>query len=290
LLAYSVAFNLLAGLHLQAQLQCGLGSALQEKGRVDEAITHYQRALEIESCNTSALCDLGSALLQKGKIEEAFPKFQKALQIQPDFAQAHNNLGNALMLSGRVDDAIAHFQKAVEIQADYADAHYNLGDALLLKGRVDEAITHYQTALQIKPEYAEAQNNLGNALLQKGRVAEAIPHFQKALQIRPDDPIFQNNLAWQLATAPEASLRDGGRALELARRANTLTGGANPVILRTLAAACAQAGLFPEAVATGQKALRAAQAQSNTGLAAALQSELKLYQAGGAFHGPIQTH
>ena len=84
----------------------------------------------------------------------------------------------------------------------------------------------------------------GGALFQKGNVGEAIAQFQKALQINPDDLQVQNNLAWILATAPQASLRNGNKAVELARQANELTGGKNPIILHTLAAAFAEAGQF----------------------------------------------
>ena len=183
-----------------------------------------------------------------------------------------------------MDEAIAHFQKALQIKPDFAEAHYNLGNALLQKGKVDEAIAHFQRALQIKPDYAEAHYNLGNALLQKGNVDEAIAHFQKALQIKPDYAEAQNNLAWVLATCPQASLRDGNQAVELAQRANQLTGDGNPVVLGTLAAAYAEAGRFPEAVATAQRALQLAGTQSNTALADAIRSQLKLYQAGLPFH------
>src|SRR5208283_1370777 len=136
----------------------------------------------------------------------------------------------------------------------YAEAHNNLGNALLQKGNVDEAIVHYQKALQIKPDFAKAHYNLGNALLQKGNVDEAIVHYQKALQIKPDYVAAQNNLAWVLAIAPQASLRNGSQAVQLAQRANQLTGNGNPVVLRTLAAAYAEAGRFPEAVETAQRA------------------------------------
>jgi Flp pilus assembly protein TadD len=89
-----------------------------------------------------------------------------------------------------------------------------------------------------------------------------------------------------LATSPQAALRNGHQAVELAQRANQLTGGENPVILCTLAAAWAEAGRFPEAVATAQHALQLAEAQSNPALADDLRSELKLYQANLPFHGP----
>jgi tetratricopeptide (TPR) repeat protein len=267
-----------------AKAHNNLGSALLQKGNVDEAIAHFQKALRIIPDFAGAHYNLGTALLQKDNVDEAIAHFQMVLQIKPDFAEAHYNLGNALLKMGKVDEAISHFQKALQIIPDYAKAHNNLGTALLQKGKVDEAISHFQKALQIIPDYAKAHNNLGNALLQKGKVDEAISHYQKALQINPDYAEAQNNLAWVLATCPQASLRNGNKAVELALRANQLAGDGNPAVLGTLAAAYAEAGRFPEAVATAQRALQLAGTQSNTGLADVLRSQMKLYQAGLPFH------
>jgi tetratricopeptide (TPR) repeat protein len=269
---------------------CHLAEVLREEGRKDEAISQYQKALQIKPDYAEVHNNLGILLLQKGSADEAIDHFQKALQARPDYADACNNLGLLLLQKGSADEAIDQFQKALQIRPGYADACNNLGDALLQKGKLDEAITHLQKALQINPGYAKAHNNLGNALLQKGNVAEAIVHFQQALQIEPADPAAQNNLAWLLATSPQASLRNGSKAVELARQANALAGGENPIILHTLAAAYAEAGRFSEAVETAQRALQLAAAQSNTGLAGQLQFEMKLYQAGSPFHSPEQTH
>ena len=267
-----------------AEAYINLGNVLIGEGKVDEAIAHYRKALQINPDYTEAHYNLGNALFQKGSVDEAIAHYRKALQINPDSAEVRNNLGNALLQKGKVDEAIAHFQRALQLKPDYAKAHNNLGNALLQKGKVDEAISHLQKALQITPDYAEAHNNLGDALLQKGKAAEAIAHFQRALQTRPDYAEAQNNLAWVLATCPQASLRNGNQAVELAQRANQLAGDGNPVVLDTLAAAYAEAGRFPEAVATAQRALQLAGTQSNTALAKALRSQLKLYQAGLPFH------
>ncbi|MGP8198766.1 MAG: tetratricopeptide repeat protein [Limisphaerales bacterium] len=274
----------------QAEFHNNLGTAFRQEGRVDEAITQYQEALQIQPNEAEMRYNLGNALLQKGRVDEAIADYQKVLQIKPDYAEAHNNLAIALFQKGRVDDAITHYEQALQIQPGFAEGHHNLGLILSRKGRADEAITHFQQALQIKPDYVDAHINLGNALLQKGKVGEAISHFQQALQLKPADPSIQSNLAWLLATSSEASLRNGNRAVELARQANGLTGGENPVVLHTLAAAFAEAGRFPEAVETAQHALRLAGAQSSTVLAGQLQIELKLYQAGSPFHSPEQTH
>jgi tetratricopeptide (TPR) repeat protein len=169
-----------------AEAHYNLGNTLLQKGNVDEAITHYQKALQIYPAYAEAHINLGNTLLQKGNVDEAITHYQMALQIKPDSADAHINLGNALLKKGSVDEAITHFQKALQIRPDYTEAHNNLGYALIQKGSVDEAITHYQMALQINPDNAEAHINLGNALLKKGSVDEATTHLQKALQIRPD--------------------------------------------------------------------------------------------------------
>jgi len=269
-----------------AETHYNLGNAWFRQGRTDQAMTQYQVALAIDPDSAEAHYNLGNAFLQQGRMEEATAQYQKALDLKPDYAEAQNNLGNVLVQQGRVEAAVAHFQTALARKPGYADARNNLGSALLQLGRPDDAILQYQQALVIQPDDAEVHDHLGNALLQQGRTAEALVHYRKALAIQPDDANIQNKLAWLLATSPQAALRNGNQAAELAQKANQLTGGENPVILCTLAAACAEAGRFPEAVATAQRALSLAEAQPNQPLAAELRSEIKLYQANVPFHTP----
>jgi tetratricopeptide (TPR) repeat protein len=252
--------------------------------------TLWNRALACTTDNLVAHLRLGADLDQNGSLDEAMVHYREALKISPGNVGAHNNLGNDLRQTGRLDEAISQYQEALQSDPDYADARINLGTALLQAGRLDEAIPHLQKALQLNPGYAKAHNNLGNAFLQKGNEAEAIPHFQRALELEPADPWPKNNLAWILATCPEASLRDGKKAVELASQANALTRGGNLTILHTLAAAFAEAGRFSEAVETAQRALYLAEAQSNATLAGKLQYKLKLFQAGKPFHRPPRTH
>jgi tetratricopeptide (TPR) repeat protein len=109
--------------------------------------------------------------------------------------------------------------------------------------------------------------------------AEAMACYQKAIELQPQFIPAQINLAWMLATWPEPSVRNGGKAVALAGQANQFSQDKDPLILRTLAAAYAEAGRFPEAVLTASQALALAVAQSNTGLTNALQTEIGLYQA-----------
>ena len=103
------------------------------------------------------------------------------------------------------------------------------------------------------------------------------------MQLQPHDSDTENDLAYVLAASPHAELRDGHRALELAREASESTGGRNPAVLRTLAAAYAETGQYAEAAQTAQRALELVDTQSMPDLAKTLQSEIALYQSGKPF-------
>jgi Flp pilus assembly protein TadD len=203
--------------------------------------------------------------------------FTHAAAVTHDNALARANLGFALFENGRFDDAMVELNHALEIQPSHVDAHNNLGVVLFRKHRVDDAIAHFDTALKLKPNHAGAHHNLANALLRRGDAAGAIQHYETAIRLKPDHAEAKNNLAWVLATCPDASLRNGPRALELAREAVALSDPPDPAILGTLAAAYAETGQFAEA----QRTL--AFGQTNAALSDALQVQLRSYQAGRPF-------
>ncbi len=263
-----------------ANAHMNLGMALFQKGRVDEAAAQYQMALKLKPGYADAHVNLAVVLIQKGRFDEAITQCLEALRINPDHANAHMNLGVALGRKGRVDEAIGHLQKALQTGPDDVSAHNNLGTLLFRTGRVDEAMAQYQKALAIEPDSADAHYGLGNVFHQKRSTAEAIAEYQKALQIKPVNPEVQNNLAWLLATSSETSLRNGVKAVELARQANELTGGASPIVLHTLAAAFAEVGRFNDARQSVQKAIELAPAAGQKDLLGQLNDELKHYEAG----------
>ncbi len=163
-----------------------LGLALFNKGRLEEAKSHYQEALRLDPEFVYAHNNLGVVLEKQGRPEEAMRHYYETLRIKPDFAEAHRNLGVVLEKQGRPEEAIRHYYKALRINPNYVEAHTNLGNVLMLQERLEEATRHYYEALRINPNYAEAHMNLGNALERQGRPEEAIRHYYEALRISPD--------------------------------------------------------------------------------------------------------
>jgi protein O-mannosyl-transferase len=201
----------------------------------------------------------------------------------PASFMAHNNLGTALLRKGQVDEALAKFQEVLRLQPDYEVGYYNLGLALLRKGQTDEALAQFQKAIQLKPDYAAAHNNLANLCQRQDQPREAIAHYQLAARFRPKNADIANNLAWLLATCPDPTLRNGHQAIELAEKAERLSAGRDPLYIATLAAAYAEAGRFPQAVFTAQRALSLASLQRNAALAEVVSQQLALYQKGAPF-------
>jgi len=154
----------------------GLGLAFNQKGKADDAIACFQKAVQINPNFADAHNNLALVLLPKGRVDDAIAHSRAALRLRPDFKESHINLGNALVQKGSVDEAISQYQEALHISSDYAEAHNDLANALLAKGKVDEAIAQYHEALEINPNYGDAKYNLGLALRQKASRADAVPH------------------------------------------------------------------------------------------------------------------
>ena len=138
--------------------------------------------------------NLGNALKHQGKIEEAIAHFKKALQINPGYAKAHNNLGTALASQGKTEEALKHFGMALYINPGYATAHSNIGVALAGRDEFEKAIVHFKAALRLEPDSAEVHSNLGAALVRRGQLQEALEHLHIALRLKPDDVQTYKNL------------------------------------------------------------------------------------------------
>jgi tetratricopeptide (TPR) repeat protein len=204
-------------------------------------------------------------------------------------AIAHTNLAEAFFKKGKMDDAIEQSRKALALDPLQSVAHSAMGLAFLQKRQLDEATAHLQKAVELTPASGN-HSNLAVALMQMGRIDEAVAHYIRALELNPDAVDAQTNLAWVLATWPDDRIRNGGKAVQLAERADALTGGQNTKVGITLAAAYAEAGRFPEAVKAAERTLQLAIAQGNTARVDSIRAQLELYRSGSLFRDGPSTY
>ena len=151
--------------------------------------TLWQNSLANTSNNYVAHNNLGKVLMVKGRLDEAVVHFHKALEDCADCPDVHNNLGHALARQGNWADAITAYRAAIRTWRNDPNAHYynNLGISLAKVGKTDEAIEQFREAVRIDRDYREAHSNLALLLLQLGRRDEAVEHLSEALRLKPDD-------------------------------------------------------------------------------------------------------
>jgi tetratricopeptide (TPR) repeat protein len=242
--------------------------------------------------NGRALMAYGVQLMDKGDFAGALTYFHRAQQLTPQYYFLLINLAIAENATKQSEAAEQHFKEALQMAPSYPDSYLYYARYLLSHSHADQARTLLHKALELSPSNVparellkeaemrdvEAHKTSGDALLRNGRFGEAITEYETALEIEPNFVSALNNFAWLLSTCPDASLRNGAKALEMAQKADQLAGGNNPTFIRTLAAAYAENSRFNDAIETAQRALQLAGAQQNFALATKLGKDLDLYR------------
>ena len=220
---------------------------------------------------------LGHLHLADGRLNEAIAAFAGLFTTAADHPRFHREAGIALLQRNAGEPARKHLLAAQKAFANDATFHFNLGIAEASTGRADDAIARFRAVIKLDATDAIAHFQLGNLLHVTRRGKEALPHYREALRLRPDLLPAANNLAWLLATDPDATLRNGAESLRIAQAIIKADGGKNPETLSTLAAAQAETGDLPRAVASMESALKI---QPNPARVAQLKANLDTLKAG----------
>jgi tetratricopeptide (TPR) repeat protein len=109
----------------------GLGLTAARQGKPADAVTHLQKALEINPLGDAAYATLGAVFVNQGwDTPGAVALLEKAIKLNPTNDLAKDYLGVALMNQGKVEPAIQYFRGALEINPDLKSAKQHLELAL----------------------------------------------------------------------------------------------------------------------------------------------------------------
>ncbi len=258
------------------------GLAAYDMRDFDAAERAYRMAFSFDPNHAEALHGLGVVLTFQEKYDEAEGYFLNAIELAPEFGDAHKDLGWSRARQRKFQEAVAPLREALRINPDDPDCHMLLGETLTGLGQTKEGQVHLDMATRLDAAYADARGSLdvADGFLRTGKLAEAADHYRRAVELGPDYVPALVGLASVLATADEESLRDGKKAVALADRACALTRYTDAAALAVSAAAHAETGQFPNAVAVAERALGSARRVEKESLAAWIEQELKRYQQG----------
>jgi Flp pilus assembly protein TadD/ADP-heptose:LPS heptosyltransferase len=199
-----------------ADLYNSLGVAQARLKRFPEAVASFRRVLEAKPDAPAVLSNLGLAHLEQGQKAEAEACYRELLHYHPDSAETHLRLANVLRNQGKLAEAEGALREVVRLKPGHVDAHNSLGILLEEQGKAADAVTAYREALKLRPEAAEIHSNLGVALAAQEKLKEAEAAYRDSIRLRPDSAATHNNLGNTLRmqgrhAEAEASLREAIR-------------------------------------------------------------------------------
>ena len=236
--------------------------------------------IQVPAVDVYKLIDQAVKLENEKQYSQALAVWNEVLKRDPDDAKGHNDLGVNLFLLGNFDQAFEELRKAIRINPQLVEGHYNLGRFLLQQGHPVQALPELETTVTLNPRFSSGQEALASAYIALGKPDAALALWRKVLTYQPDSVPALVGAAQILSTSANSALRNGDEAVELSRRANELTSGANPSVLDALAESYAVAGQFSQALIFANRALDLAVAKGDNAMAAGIRSRIALYEAG----------
>lgn len=294
------------------------GRARAALGNYERAISDYRSALEVDSEYIYAYRNMSTAYRKLERYEEAYDTCTRALEVRPDdpwclrqrvsilvdaedFPRAIEDADAALSVLGddeavyrskgvayarlrRDQEALVQFEKAVKYGPAVAVNYLNRGISKKKLGIRDGLVADFEMSDDLFPLSDASRKTLISLYKQEGEYLLAKHHREILFEAARDDAARCNALAWLLATCPYEPVRDGARAVVLARKACVLSDWENSGYIETLAAALAENGEYIEASQYQDRAIQMAADEKKE----RFRARLELYRRGESYTSPIE--
>jgi len=130
-------------------------------------------------------CDRARTLCSEGNFDEAISEYNKAIELKPNVAEAYQGRGEAWFRKGNASQAIADYSTAISIDPDFALAYFSRGYARKMQGNTKGALADFDKAIDADPNYGLAFAYRGLTRLSLGKEAQARKDFDRGLKLDP---------------------------------------------------------------------------------------------------------
>lgn len=260
------------------------GRLLNRSGYTIEAHHEFSEASRLQPAYAEVHQAMGCQLVAMKRHTMAEERLLRATGLDPTLLPAKLCLAQIRMQENRFKEATRLYQDVLAINASDSRALMGLADVSMLTNRLPEAARDYRAVLALDPALPSASQNLASALMRMGQYRASLSALENGVAASPADRPLRIELAWLLATAPEAALRNGPRALSIAQAIAAAQTQPSPRTLDAIAAAYAEMGRFEAAIESAQAGLILARAQGNSHELTAISNRLSQYRNGSPFH------
>ncbi|GAB4304931.1 MAG: hypothetical protein Fur0025_46890 [Oscillatoriaceae cyanobacterium] len=163
-----------------------VGNAVFQQGKVDEALSCYRRAIELNPNLSQAYHNVGEVLSVIQEWDEAIDAYRQSIEVKPDNAGSHYGLAKALGQLERWEDAVVAYRQVIELNGSSAEIYHQFADALANLQQWEEAASAYRQAIELNQNNSWSYNNLGGALIKLERWEEAVTAYRRAIELNPE--------------------------------------------------------------------------------------------------------
>ena len=245
--------------------------------RFSEAADEFRKAVAANPVSIPARVNLGSTLTQLGDFKGAIEQYQQAIRISPTNTAAHFNLALLLSKQNQHDGAILHLQSVLRLNPKDDDARLLLAEELLKTGRSEEALAEFSRVVESNPDNENALLEEVKLLFARKQYKNAIEKLDKSYALFPQKGRTTALLAYLLASNPQYDLRNGKRALALAKLVYESTGLVNHGAI--VAMSLAELGRCSEAAEWQRQMIAVAERNRDMNMVSKLRADLKRYES-----------
>ncbi len=198
------------GPYEKGELKAQRAFELYENGKMTQALSELETALEINPSNSSWHFNKGLTLDAINRFDDAINEYEISLQLSPNDLEILNSLAVDYTRTGQYDLAIATFEQIQQLDTKFEPCYCNRIITYTEMGQHDLAEQMFYLAQQINPDCALCYYNIGNSLFARGRYAEAIRCWLRTAELEPTHPEINYRIAqayWSESDGDESRLR-----------------------------------------------------------------------------------
>ncbi len=171
-----------------------LGNAAYKKKDFPTAITHYDKAFELNPKDITFLTNKSAVYFEMGDYDTSIKTCEQAIETGRDLRSDYKLIAKALARIGHCYEKKDDLHNAKKFY-DKSLSEHRAPDTIKKSQALDKRIKELERTAYINPELAEEEKQKGNAAFSAGRFPDAMKHYTEAIKRNPDDPRLYSNRA-----------------------------------------------------------------------------------------------